>query len=94
MAARTGNTTDANTAKADTKKATAVAATTTRARSAVSQDGTAKCGSCKKPLPVTKFPTTRTKDGEYVRSTGECRACRDARRAAAKEARNQSTTAA
>jgi hypothetical protein len=29
---------------------------------------------------VTKYPTKRNGEGEYVRDTSECRACRDARR--------------
>lgn len=78
MAARNRNTT------ASKNTATETPTTIARAKSSVPKDGTAKCGSCRKTLPATKFPTTRTKDGEYVRSTAECRACRDARRAAAK----------
>jgi transposase-like protein len=55
-----------------------------RAKSAVSKDGDHKCPSCKDTKPVTKYPTKRNGDGEYVRDTSECRACRDARRVARK----------
>lgn len=62
------------------------AATTdeTRAKSAVSKDGDHKCPSCKTTKPVTKYPTVRNAQGEYVRSLDECRPCRDERRAARK----------
>lgn len=65
------------------------AATTdeTRAKSAVSKDGDHKCPSCKTTKPVTKYPTVRNAQGEYVRSLDECRPCRDERRAARKAER-------
>jgi hypothetical protein len=62
-------------------------ATTAASTSTVTTQGTAKCPACKAALPVTKFPTARSADGTYVRSTAECRACRDARRAAKKAAK-------
>jgi hypothetical protein len=75
-----------------TTPATAAATTVeTRTKSAVSKDGTHKCAGCKTEKPITKYPTVRDAEGEYVRSLDECRACRDARRTAKKEA---ATTAA
>jgi hypothetical protein len=58
-----------------------------RTKSTVSKDGDHKCPSCKTTKPVTKFPTHRNAEGEYVRDTAECRECRDARRATRKAER-------
>lgn len=58
-----------------------------RTKSAVSKDGTAVCGGCKADLPITKYPTKRNAEGEYVRDTTECRSCRDARRVVRKTER-------
>ena len=60
-------------------------------QSEVSKDGTHKCPSCKQTLPVTKFPTARTSEGNYERDLASCRKCREARRAEKKAAK---TTAA
>jgi hypothetical protein len=56
-----------------------------RATSAVEKQGSQICvGACDLGLPVTKFPTYRNKEGEYVRAD-ECRTCKAARRSARKD---------
>lgn len=86
-----------------TRKATTMSKTTTtttpaatadesRAKSAVSKDGEHKCAGCEKSLPAVKFPTKRTESG-YERDTAECRACRDARRAAQRAAKGKTAAA-
>jgi hypothetical protein len=67
---------------------------TGRGRSTVSQEGNAKCPSCRKQLPVTAFPTARQKDGTYQRSLAECRSCRDTRRATKKAEKEASKSTA
>ena len=63
-----------------------------RTKSTVSQDGDMTCtGTCGETLPVTRFPTIRTKDGSYVRRD-ECRSCQTTRRAAARDAKAKAAT--
>ncbi len=45
------------------------------------RQATATCPSCRKALPVTKFPTRRTAEGPYERDLSECRSCEKVRRA-------------
>lgn len=54
----------------------ATPAGTPKASSTVDKTGTHVCGGCATVLPVTKFPTTRTKAGVYVRNLDRCRTCR------------------
>jgi hypothetical protein len=67
-----------------TPAATPTTADETRTASTVSKDGEHKCPLCKTTKPVTKYPTQRNAEGEYVRALAECRDCRDARRATRK----------
>ena len=60
-----------------------------KGHSEVSKEGTHRCPSCRKQLPVTKYPTKRNAEGEYVRALDECRTCRDARRQARSDEKAQ-----
>lgn len=83
----------AKTTAAQTPDATAAATDETRTKSTVGKDGTHKCPSCKETMPVTKFPTARTAEGDYARELAECRGCRDARRAARRAAKDKPAAA-
>jgi hypothetical protein len=58
-----------------------------RTKSTVGKEGTHKCPACKAAKAVTKFPTKRNAEGEYVRDLDACRECRDAARATRKAER-------
>ncbi len=72
------------TAKTTTAETPAATTDEARTKSTASKDGEHKCPSCKTTKPVTKYPTQRNAEGEYVRALDECRECRDARRATRK----------
>lgn len=87
-------TTKATTAKAATKPTTRTATPTKKAApkkdtltggtfDATTAD-THRCHTCRKTLPVTKFPTISARPGVRV---AECRPCRNDRTRAAKEAK-------
>lgn len=65
-----------------------------RSKSTVGKEGTHKCPACKTAKAVTKFPTKRNAEGEYVRDLDACRECRDAARAVRKAEREAAKAAA
>ena len=88
---RTAKKATAKPAKAAAKKATpAKADDRARAAATVAKEGTKVCaGAGGEQWPRTKFGTSRDGEGGYVRDD-ECRACRDARRAAKRAEREAS----
>lgn len=58
-----------------------------RTKSTVGKEGTHKCPACKAARAVTKYPTKRNAEGEYVRDLDVCRECRDTARASRKAER-------